>query len=70
MNQENQLRLLHGPAGPLHAQALHLVLRLPEARRVDEPQQHPATEDRFLHRVPGGPWHVGDNGPLIARQGV
>ena len=40
------------------------------ARRVDEPQQHAAAEDGLLHRVPGGAGDVGDDGPLVSRQGV
>ena len=29
-----------------------------------------AHPDLFLHRVPGGSGHVGDDGPVIAQQGV
>ena len=54
----------------VHAQPLHGVPRLPDARRVGEPQQHMAQQQRFLHRVAGSARHVGDDGPVIAHQRV
>ena len=59
-----------GLPAALHAQLLHNVLRVPDAGGVDEPQQHAAAEDGLLHCVPGGAGNVGDDGPVIARQGV
>ena len=37
---------------------------------VNEPQEGSAAGNGLLHRVPGGAGDVGDDGPVIARQGV
>lgn len=37
---------------------------------VNEPQEHAAAGDGFLHRVPGGAGNVGDDGAVIAGQRV
>ena len=56
--------------GPVHAQLLHAVARFPDACGVAQPQKLAAEADLFLQGVPGGAGHLGDDGPVIAQQGV
>ena len=69
-HQQGQRCLLRGGAAALHTHGLHGVAAVADARRVDEPQEHAAHGDLFLHRVAGGAGDVGDDSPVIAQEGV
>ena len=68
--QQRQRGPLRRLAAARYAQLLHGVARLPDARRIRQPQQHMAQQQLLLHRIPGGARHVGDDGPVKAHQGV
>ena len=53
-----------------YAQLFHGVGGVADTGGVNEPQEGSAAGDSLLHRVPGGAGNVGDDGPVIARQGV
>lgn len=69
-HQQGQRCLSGGITGALHPQLLHGVPGVPQAGGVAQTQQHMAHLHLLLHGVPCGAGHVGDDGPVIAQQGV
>ena len=69
-HQQGQRCLSGGITGALHPQLLHGVPGVPQAGGVAQTQQHMAHLHLLLHGIPCGAGHVGDDGPVIAQQGV
>ena len=67
---DHQIGSLCRLAAALYAQLLHGVGGIVDTGGVNEPQEGSAAGNGLLHRVPGGAGDVGDDGPVIARQGV
>ena len=67
---EDQLGLLQGGAGPLHTDALHGVIRLPQARRIRQAQGDSSHRDGVGEHVAGGARDGGHNGRVSAHKAV
>ena len=67
-HSQHQIGRLHSSAAAFHTDALHGVLRFPDARRVDQAQQRTAADHGLLYRVAGGAGNIGDDGAVVARQ--
>ena len=67
---DHQVGGLRRFAAALYAQLLHGVGGVADTGGVDEPQEGAAAGDGLLHRVPRGAGDVGDDGPVIASQGI
>ena len=67
---DHQIGSLCRLAAALYAQLLHGVGGIVDTGGVNKPQEGAAAGDGLLHRVPRGAGDVGDDGPVIARQGV
>ena len=60
-DEQRKIRFLRGGKAPLHAHALDLIVRFPDARRVEQPQQMPPQPDGLLHGVARRARNVGDD---------
>jgi len=69
-HHQSQLCPLQSVQAPAHAHLFHHIASLSQTGRVDQPQQYAAQHGLFLHRVPGGAGDVGDDGAVIAQNGV
>ena len=58
------------PEGPLDAEPLDLVGRGADAGRVDEAEEDAADHAGLFDRVAGGAGDVGDDGAVVAEQGI
>ena len=67
---DHQIGSLCRLAAALYAQLLHGVGGIVDTGGVNEPQEGAAAGNGLLHRVPRGAGDVGDDGPVIASQGV
>ena len=67
---DHQIGALDRAARALHAEPLHGVVCLADARRVDEPQQHAADHRLLLHGVARRAGKVGDDGAVVAHKRV
>ena len=66
----DQLALLGALLCFVNADPLRHILRLPQPRRIRKAQHRIAAADHFGDHVPGGARLTGDDGPVIAGQGV
>ena len=69
-HHQREARPLRRGYSPVHADPLHAVPGISDTRRVTQPQHLTAQADLFLHRIPGGARHLGDDGPVIAQKGI
>lgn len=69
-HENGQGGLMGGGAAAFHTQGLHGVAAVADAGGIRQPKQYTAHGELFLHRVTGRAGDVGDDGPVIAQQGV
>ena len=69
-HQQGQICALCGLQCAGYADLLHRIPGVADSGGVDQAQHQPTQMNLFLHGIPGGAGNVGDNHPLVARQGV
>lgn len=68
--KQGGVRRLRALAGPLHADALHLVVAFPQTGGVGQDHVHAIQGKTLFQYVPGGARNAGDDGPVFAQKGV
>ena len=67
---QNEIRVLNGFHGLLHADLFHQIIGIPDSGRIHNIQSNPMNPDLFLQSISRGSGNIRDNGPLLSRQHI